>query len=115
MTEPSPIQGAVAAALTGLPIPDVAAQYGMERTILSDAVAVYDQAGREALARHAATTDWWQAYLHFTDWADADTTFTAHVLPVLREAEAAGPSPTGGTPASTRAGACACSPSPKPN
>ncbi|MFD7972377.1 thiopeptide-type bacteriocin biosynthesis protein [Streptomyces clavifer] len=90
MTEPSPIQGAVAAALTGLPIPDVAAQYGMERTILSDAVAVYDQAGREALARYAATTDWWQAYLHFTDWADADTTFTAHVLPVLREAEAAG-------------------------
>ncbi|MFD7718575.1 thiopeptide-type bacteriocin biosynthesis protein [Streptomyces sp. NPDC059814] len=89
MTEPSPIQGAVAAALTGLPIPDVAAQYGMERTTLSDAVAVYDQAGREALAHHAATTDWWQAYLHFTDWADADTTFTTHVLPVLQEAEAA--------------------------
>ncbi|MFF3257795.1 thiopeptide-type bacteriocin biosynthesis protein [Streptomyces sp. NPDC002932] len=89
-TEPSPIERAVAAALTGLPIPDVADQYGMEPTILSNAVAVYDQAGREALARHAATTDWWQAYLHFTDWADADTTFTAHVLPVLREAEAAG-------------------------
>ncbi|MFJ6466795.1 thiopeptide-type bacteriocin biosynthesis protein [Streptomyces sp. NPDC091387] len=90
LTEPRPIQRAVTASLTGLPIPDVAAQYGMEPTVLSDAVAVYDQAGREALARHAATTDWWQAYLHFTDWADADTTFTAHVLPVLREAEVAG-------------------------
>ncbi|MFD4383997.1 thiopeptide-type bacteriocin biosynthesis protein [Streptomyces bacillaris] len=90
MTEPSPIQRAVSAALTGLPIPEVAAQYGMEPTILSDAVAVYNQAGREALTRHAATTDWWQVYLHFTDWTDADTTFTTHVLPVLGEAEAAG-------------------------
>ncbi|MCX4676182.1 thiopeptide-type bacteriocin biosynthesis protein [Streptomyces sp. NBC_01433] len=90
LTEPSPIQRAVSAALTGLPIPEVAAQYGMEPTILSDAVAVYDQAGREALARHAAATDWWQVYLHFTDWTAADTTFTTHVLPVLREAEAAG-------------------------
>ncbi|MCX5163713.1 thiopeptide-type bacteriocin biosynthesis protein [Streptomyces sp. NBC_00264] len=89
-TEPNPIQRAVSAALTGLPIPDVATQYGMEPTNLSDAVAVYDQAGREALARHAATTEWWQAYLHFTDWTDTDTTFTAHVLPVLQEAEAAG-------------------------
>ncbi|MFB6505638.1 thiopeptide-type bacteriocin biosynthesis protein [Streptomyces sp. NPDC056099] len=89
-TEPSPVQRAVAAALTGLPIPEVAAQYRMEPTVLSDAVAVYDQAGREALARHAAITDWWQAYLQFTDWGDTDATFTAHVLPVLREAEAAG-------------------------
>ncbi|MFI1591894.1 thiopeptide-type bacteriocin biosynthesis protein [Streptomyces halstedii] len=90
LTEPSPIQHAVSAALSGLPIPEVAGRYGMEPTILSDAVAVYDQAGREALAYHATTTDWWQAYLHFTDWAAADITFTAHVLPVLREAEAAG-------------------------
>ncbi|WP_338015592.1 thiopeptide-type bacteriocin biosynthesis protein [Streptomyces sp. CB03234] len=90
MTEPSPIERAVAAALTGLPIPEVAAQYGMEPTILSDAVAVYDQAGREALARHTSTVDWWQVYLHFTDWAKADETFTAHVLPLLQEAETAG-------------------------
>ncbi|OON80999.1 thiopeptide-type bacteriocin biosynthesis protein [Streptomyces tsukubensis] len=90
LTEPSPIQRAVTAALTGLPIADTAAQYGMEPTTLSDAVAVYDQAGREALSRHEANTDWRQAYLHFTDWADTDTTFTAYVLPVLREAEAAG-------------------------
>jgi thiopeptide-type bacteriocin biosynthesis protein len=57
---------------------------------LSDAVVVYDQAGREALARHAAATEWWQTYLHFTDWPNADTTFTTHVLPILREAEATG-------------------------
>lgn len=89
-TKPSPIERAVTAALTGLPIPEVAAEYGMEPTILSDAVAVYDQAGRETLARHAATAGWWQVYLHFTDWTKADETFTAHVLPLLQEAETAG-------------------------
>ncbi|WP_454315613.1 thiopeptide-type bacteriocin biosynthesis protein [Streptomyces phaeoluteigriseus] len=90
MTEPSPIQGAVAAALTGLSIPEVAAQYGMEPAVLSDAVTVYAQAGREALAQHTSTVDWWHVYLHFTDWTKADETFTAFVLPLLREAETAG-------------------------
>ncbi|MEV0982137.1 thiopeptide-type bacteriocin biosynthesis protein [Streptomyces sp. NPDC049915] len=90
VTEPSTIQRAVAAALTGLPIPDVAAQHGMKQTTLSDALAVYDQGGREALNRRASTVDWWQVYLHFTDWTKADETFTAHVLPLLQEAEAAG-------------------------
>ena len=89
-TKPSPIHLAVTAALTSLPIPEVAAQHGMEPTTLSDALAVYDQAGREALARHASTDDWWQVYLHFTDWTKADETFTAYVLPLLQEAETAG-------------------------
>ncbi|GHG11787.1 hypothetical protein GCM10018791_26500 [Streptomyces zaomyceticus] len=76
--------------LTGLSIPAAAARHGVESTVLSDAVAVYNQAGREALTRHDPTTDWQQAYLHFTDWANADSTFTTHVLPVLQEAESAG-------------------------
>lgn len=88
-TEPSPTQHAVLAVLTGLPLADAAQQYRIDTVVLSDAVAVYDQAGREALARHAAITDWWQTYLHFTDWPNVDTTFTTHVLPILREAEAA--------------------------
>ncbi|MFD4032045.1 thiopeptide-type bacteriocin biosynthesis protein [Streptomyces sp. NPDC058637] len=88
--EPPPIQSAVLAVLTGLPIADVAHQYRIDAMALSDAVKVYDQAGREALDRHSATTGWWQAYLHFTNWANADTTFTTHVLPVLRDAEVAG-------------------------
>ncbi|MFJ3283091.1 thiopeptide-type bacteriocin biosynthesis protein [Streptomyces halstedii] len=89
-TEPHPTQHAVRAVLTGLPLADAARQHRMDPVVLSDAVAVYDQAGREALARHAATTDWWQAYLHFTDLPNADTTFTTHVLPLLHEAETAG-------------------------
>ncbi|MGW0489087.1 thiopeptide-type bacteriocin biosynthesis protein [Streptomyces olivaceus] len=87
--ESSPTQHAVLAVLTGLPLAHAAQQYRMDPAALSDAVTVYDQAGREALARHAATTDWWQTYLHFTDWSNADSTFTAHVLPILREAEGA--------------------------
>ncbi|MFD8730767.1 thiopeptide-type bacteriocin biosynthesis protein [Streptomyces sp. NPDC059611] len=89
-TDPSPTQHAVLAVLTGLPLAAAAQQYRMDPVILSDAVAVYDQAGREALARHAATTDWWQTYLYFTDWPNADTTFTTHVLPILGEAEVTG-------------------------
>ncbi|WP_326662800.1 thiopeptide-type bacteriocin biosynthesis protein [Streptomyces sp. NBC_00385] len=88
--EPNRVQGAVLAVLTGLPIADAAHQYRMDTVALSDAVKIYDQAGREALARRSATTDWWQAYLHFTDWANSDNTFTTHVLPVLLDAEAAG-------------------------
>ncbi|MEU1533950.1 thiopeptide-type bacteriocin biosynthesis protein [Streptomyces fagopyri] len=89
-TGPSPTHRAVRAVLNGLPIADVAHQYRMDPVSLSDAIAVYDQAGREALDRHTATTDWWQVYLHFTDWATADAIFTTHVLPLLREAEDAG-------------------------
>ncbi|MFB8143403.1 thiopeptide-type bacteriocin biosynthesis protein [Streptomyces parvus] len=88
-SEPSPTQHAVLAVLTGLPLRDAARQYRMDPVVLSDAVAVYNQAGREALVRHAATTDWWQTYLHFTDWSNADSTFATHILPILREAEAA--------------------------
>lgn len=90
LAEPSAVQDAVLAVLMGLPIADAASKYGMDPAILSDAIAVYNHAGREALTRCAVTTEWWQAYLHFTNWANADTTFTTHVLPVLREAEAAG-------------------------
>ncbi|WP_432064986.1 thiopeptide-type bacteriocin biosynthesis protein [Streptomyces sp. C10-9-1] len=88
--EPSAIQRAVATALTGLPITPVAAGYGMEPAVLSDALAVYHQAGREAPARQASTVEWWQVYLHFTDWTNADETFAAHILPLLQEAENAG-------------------------
>ncbi len=90
LTDPSRIQRAVSAVLTGLPIPTAATRHGIEPTVLSDAVTVYNQAGREALVHLDPTTNWWQAYLHFTDWTNADTTFTTHVLPVLQEAESQG-------------------------
>ncbi|MBP0455967.1 thiopeptide-type bacteriocin biosynthesis protein [Streptomyces montanisoli] len=87
--DPGPVQRAVLAVMAGLPLPDTAQQHRMDPAVLSDAVAVYNQAGREALSRNAAATDWRQVYLHFTDWSNADAVFLAHVLPVLREAETA--------------------------
>lgn len=86
--EPPSIRSAALAVLTGLPIADAARRCRVDTVTLTDAVKVYDQAGREALGRCFATTNWWQAYLHFTDWANADTIFTTYVLPVLRDAEA---------------------------
>jgi thiopeptide-type bacteriocin biosynthesis protein len=87
--DPSPIQRAVLAVLAGLPVADTAQQHRMDPAVLSDAVAVYHHAGRESLSHNAAATDWWQVYLHFTDWANADATFITRVLPLLREAETA--------------------------
>ncbi|MFD8431700.1 thiopeptide-type bacteriocin biosynthesis protein [Streptomyces coelicoflavus] len=88
--EPNLAQYAVLAVFDGEPLVETAEKYRLDPVVLSDAVAVYDQAGREALARHASAVDWWQVYLHFTDWSKADETFTAHVLPLLQEAETAG-------------------------
>jgi thiopeptide-type bacteriocin biosynthesis protein len=88
--EPEPLHRAILAVLGGLPLPHAARQYEVDPTILSDAVALYDQAGREALTRQSTPDGWWQAYLHFTDWTQADATFADHVLPLLQEAEATG-------------------------
>ncbi|MFI0722066.1 thiopeptide-type bacteriocin biosynthesis protein [Streptomyces sp. NPDC021224] len=41
-----------------------------------------------AAAGDGSRTEWHQVYLHFTDWTAADSTFTEHVLPLLRAAEA---------------------------
>ncbi|MGW0827744.1 thiopeptide-type bacteriocin biosynthesis protein [Streptomyces sp. NPDC002845] len=60
---------------------------GMEPANLGDAVAVFEQAGHEALARHAARSDWWQVYVEFPNWATAEQTAAAHLVPLLRSAE----------------------------
>lgn len=82
---------AVLTVLSGRPLTEAAADARIHPTVLAEALQVYRQAGREALAGHTATNEWQHAYLHFTDWADADRVFTAHVLPLLRAAEADGP------------------------
>ncbi|MFP8942497.1 thiopeptide-type bacteriocin biosynthesis protein [Streptomyces fenghuangensis] len=86
-TEPSPTTRAVLAVLAGLPVPEAARRFGMEPTDLADAVAVFQQAGHEALARHSANAEWRQVILHFGDWATSEHIFAAYVLPLLRGAE----------------------------
>lgn len=87
---PDAAENAVRAVLAGLPIPDAARQHNMHPADLTDAVAVYDQAGCDALARHTAAVRWRQINLHFTNWTTAAPTFTAHVLPLLDQADAEG-------------------------
>ena len=92
LTQPMPqlTERAVLAVLAGRPLTEAAAEARMNPANLADAIQVFRNAGREALAGHAAQTTWWHAYLHFTDWANADRTFTTHVQPLLRTAEADG-------------------------
>jgi thiopeptide-type bacteriocin biosynthesis protein len=87
---PDPTERAVLAVVSGQSLTEAAAEARMDPVNLSDAVQVFRQAGREALTNQAAQNEWWHAYLHFTDWANADRTFTTHVLPLLNAAEADG-------------------------
>ncbi|MBD0735748.1 thiopeptide-type bacteriocin biosynthesis protein [Streptomyces sp. CBMA29] len=90
LTQPGPAERAVLAVLSGRPLTEAAAEARMDPANLSDALQVFQQAGREALAHHAAQHEWWHVYLHFADWAHADHTFTTHVLPLLHAAETNG-------------------------
>lgn len=92
LTQPIPhvTERAVLAVLAGRPLVEAAAEARIDPANLADALHIFRNAGREALAGQAAQTTWWHAYLHFTDWANADRTFTSHVLPLLRTAETDG-------------------------
>ncbi|WP_328665348.1 thiopeptide-type bacteriocin biosynthesis protein [Streptomyces sp. NBC_00322] len=78
---------AVLDVLAGAPLVDAADRAGMETANLADAVAVFQQAGHEALAQPAGSTDWWQVYIEFTDWTSAEQTAVTHLAPLLRSAE----------------------------
>ncbi|WP_103889090.1 thiopeptide-type bacteriocin biosynthesis protein [Actinacidiphila yanglinensis] len=88
--EPETTERAVLAVLSGRPLTQAATEARIDPANLSDALQVFQQAGRQAVADHAAQHEWWHIYLHFTDWAHADRTFTSHVLPLLHAADADG-------------------------
>ncbi|MFJ5608204.1 thiopeptide-type bacteriocin biosynthesis protein [Streptomyces sp. NPDC093221] len=90
LTQPGPAERAVLAVLAGRPLTEAAAEARMDPANLSDALQVFQQAGREALAQYAVQREWWHVYLHFADWQNADRTFTTHVLPLLHAAETNG-------------------------
>ncbi|MBQ0983729.1 thiopeptide-type bacteriocin biosynthesis protein [Streptomyces sp. F63] len=68
--------------LSGTDIHTVAARTGMEPTDLTAAVAVYRNAGREALAAQSQPA-WRHLYLQFADWGAAEQTAARHLLPAL--------------------------------
>ncbi|MGG8408262.1 thiopeptide-type bacteriocin biosynthesis protein [Streptomyces sp. 12297] len=86
--DPDTTGKAVLDVLSGISATAAARRHGLEPAHLTDATALFVQAGHDAL-QHAATT-WWQVYLHYPDWATAQTTFTTHVLPALHAAQTVG-------------------------
>ncbi|GAB3450070.1 hypothetical protein GCM10027570_24850 [Streptomonospora sediminis] len=78
---------AVVQVLSGAPLEEAAASVPIALRELGAAVERYDRAGRAAL-NEDADTDWWQIYLTFSDWHEADAVAAAHLLPLLSDAEA---------------------------
>ncbi|WP_119582645.1 thiopeptide-type bacteriocin biosynthesis protein [Streptomyces europaeiscabiei] len=74
---------AVLDVLAGTDTDTAAARAGLELTDLDAAVAVYQQAGQQALAQQAGPPAWRQLYIQFTDWAKAEQTAADHIVPVL--------------------------------
>lgn len=81
---------AVLDVLAGSPLLDAAAHAGIEPTDLAMAVQVYQAAGRQALSEQAATEDWWQLYIQFQDWAEAESIAADHLAPLLCRSESDG-------------------------
>ncbi|OEJ21093.1 thiopeptide-type bacteriocin biosynthesis protein [Streptomyces subrutilus] len=80
-------EDAVLAVLAGQPVPDIAARTGIAPEELGDAVALYQAAGRAALAGRAARLDWYQVRIEFPDWSRCEA---AAALLAQRLADAEG-------------------------
>ncbi|MFD5317558.1 thiopeptide-type bacteriocin biosynthesis protein [Streptomyces sp. NPDC127098] len=80
---------AVLEVLTGTPLDAAASRADLAPTELATAVHLYQQAGRHAL-QQATDPTWWQLYLQFPHWHDAEQTAVQHLAPLLNRAEAAG-------------------------
>lgn len=80
---------AITRVLAGEPLHVTAADAHMDPAALQHLVEVFRQAGRRALADHAAA-DWWQVHVEFPDWARTEPTAVRHLAPLLRDAHAEG-------------------------
>ncbi|MGH3763106.1 thiopeptide-type bacteriocin biosynthesis protein [Actinophytocola sp.] len=89
MTTVEIIETAAAKVITGTPLADAATAAGMQASALADAVEVYRQAGRRAVHTRA-NPGWWQVYVQFLDWNEAERAVAEHLAPLLQRAEADG-------------------------
>ncbi|MFE7332457.1 thiopeptide-type bacteriocin biosynthesis protein [Streptomyces sp. NPDC057565] len=60
------------------------------RRCRGNAVELFTRAGHAALADQAERSTWWQFYLEFPDWSQAEATAAAVLRPILFDAEAEG-------------------------
>ncbi|WP_406326640.1 lantibiotic dehydratase C-terminal domain-containing protein [Streptomyces sp. NBC_00203] len=86
MTAPQAYE-AVLAVLSGKPLEDVAHSTGIEPQDLDDAVALFQQAGRMALADQDTNRGWFMARVRFHDQSASDQVVHDHLLPLLHAAQ----------------------------
>lgn len=89
-TSPGETVDGVLAVLAGAPFDQVAANLGMTPTDLAEALETYLQAGRVALQTQAATRDWYQLHIEFSEWAAAEQIAVAHLGPELQRFQDSG-------------------------
>ncbi|MFI1865954.1 thiopeptide-type bacteriocin biosynthesis protein [Streptomyces jumonjinensis] len=89
-TDPSQAAEAVLDVLAGTEVSEAALKAEMDPSDLTDAVELFRHAGTEALRSSSADSEWWQVNLHFIEWKQAELSFLAAIMPLLRAAEAAG-------------------------
>lgn len=82
------VENAIARVVTGTPLADAASELGMLAPDLANAVEVYRQAGRRALDH--TDPGWWQVYIRFVDWKQAEQVAADHLAPLLQQAETDG-------------------------
>lgn len=77
---------AVLAVLTGTPLAGAALAEEVDLADLAEATEVYQRAGQHALEQQIAS-GWWQLYVQFTDWHDAERAVADHLAPLIHSAE----------------------------
>ncbi|SMD23893.1 thiopeptide-type bacteriocin biosynthesis domain-containing protein [Lentzea albidocapillata] len=77
---------AVLTVLTGTPLAEAARAETLDSADLAEAAEVYRRAGQHALEQQIAS-GWWQLYIQFTDWHDAERAVADHLAPLLHSAE----------------------------
>ncbi|GAA1309776.1 thiopeptide-type bacteriocin biosynthesis protein [Saccharothrix xinjiangensis] len=85
----SPAEAAIWRVLAGDDLDTTATTSGLDPDELAAAATIYRQAGRDTLSA-SQVDSWQQVYLRFGDWARAEHSAAAHLLPVLTRAERSG-------------------------
>lgn len=81
---PAHIADGVLSVLAGANVDGVAADLGIGATDLREAIVVYQEAGRTALAADAIRRDWYQVHVEFPKWDTAESVAVAHIDGPLR-------------------------------
>ncbi|CAM5713118.1 thiopeptide-type bacteriocin biosynthesis protein [Streptomyces aurantiogriseus] len=82
LTDSNTIEQAILAVLTGTPLTEAAGRAQTSPERLAEATERYRAAGRAALDLQPA--GWYQVNIEFTDYPTAERTFSAYLLPALR-------------------------------